>query len=171
MSDDGTETPIDVRQLSRLRGAANALAEVAPDPSGTRRPLHSYTAQVQELVGEVRRALDEPRQREFDSLVARRAQSMQPEDAVPVLAAVRGYLADDSIDSLPAPRPTRTGPATIEERRVWRDQFLATLYEFSEADMTRRRTGDGQVTITDDPTSDSCPVAPTTVVVTPRFTG
>jgi hypothetical protein len=33
------------------------------------------------------------------------------------------------------------------------------------------RTGDGQVTITFDPTTDSCPAAPAAVVVTPRFTG
>jgi hypothetical protein len=36
-------------------------------------------------------------------------------------------------------------------------------------------TSDGQVTITFDPTTDSCPTgapaAPTAVVVTPRFTG
>jgi hypothetical protein len=32
------------------------------------------------------------------------------------------------------------------------------------------RTGDGQVTIVFDPTTDTCP-SPTVVVVTPRFTG
>jgi hypothetical protein len=36
---------------------------------------------------------------------------------------------------------------------------------------TSSRAGDGQVTVTFDPATDTCPAAPTAVVVTPRFTG
>jgi hypothetical protein len=41
----------------------------------------------------------------------------------------------------------------------------------SGVSLTATRTGGGQVTITFDPTTDSCPVAPTVIAPRAAFTG
>jgi hypothetical protein len=49
--------------------------------------------------------------------------------------------------------------------------FVAATATIVSPPVQSSRPGDGQVTISYDPSTDSCPIAPAAVVAAPRFTG